>query len=77
MDKPRRNKAADPFYLTAEWRELRQQALRRDYFCCVVCGVGVRGKGELHALDHIQPRKQYPQPFSLSAIQCAHAVYVM
>ncbi len=47
-------KAADPFYLTPEWRELRRQTLERDGGICTVLGCGRRAL----VADHIIARKE-------------------
>ena len=46
-------KRADPYYLTAEWRELRRRTRERDGGVCTVPGCG---RGALVA-DHIVSRK--------------------
>jgi 5-methylcytosine-specific restriction endonuclease McrA len=46
-------KAADPYYLTPEWRELRRQTLERDGGICTVPGCGRRAL----VADHIVSRK--------------------
>ncbi len=52
-------KRVDPFYKSAAWFKVRGQALRRDGYRCVNCGVSVRGKG-MARVDHILPRKKFP-----------------
>jgi 5-methylcytosine-specific restriction enzyme A len=51
--------SADEFYLSPEWRALRSQALRRDRWRCVVCGIGIGGKGEAH-VGHVEPITTHP-----------------
>ena len=46
-------KAADPYYLTLEWRELRRQTLERDGGVCTVPGCGRAAV----VADHIISRK--------------------
>lgn len=46
-------KEADPFYLTPEWRELRERALTRDGYRCAVLGCGRAAV----VADHIVSRK--------------------
>ena len=46
-------KEADPFYLTAEWRELRRQTLQRDGGVCAVLDCGRAAV----VADHIVSRK--------------------
>ena len=47
------------------WKALRFQALRRDGFACVQCGV--RGRLEV---DHVQPVRTHPErAFDLSNLQ--------
>jgi 5-methylcytosine-specific restriction protein A len=49
-----------PLYKTARWRRLRQEAIRRDFGICRMCGVlcktGVRGP-RTATVDHIKPHK--------------------
>ena len=52
-------KQVDPFYKSKEWHRVRQKALIRDHFSCVNCGTDVRAKGASR-VDHIRPRKKYP-----------------
>ena len=52
--------AKDNFYSSRPWKELRRKALARAGYRCEWCGVSVRGKGASR-VDHIRPRKQYPQ----------------
>ncbi len=49
----------DPFYKSRPWYRIRQKALIRDRYLCVLCGVSVRGKG-LMRVDHIKQRLAYP-----------------
>ncbi len=46
-------KEADPYYLTPEWRELRERALARDGYRCTVPGCGRAAV----VADHIISRK--------------------
>jgi 5-methylcytosine-specific restriction endonuclease McrA len=46
-------KRADPYYLTRDWRGLREQALRRDGSRCVVPGCNRRAV----RVDHVVARK--------------------
>jgi len=49
----------DPFYATAEWRDLRRQALKRDRYRCVLCGADLRKLGSSR-VDHIESRRRRP-----------------
>jgi 5-methylcytosine-specific restriction endonuclease McrA len=49
----------DAFYQSSAWRALRQQALRRDRWCCVLCGASLR-KPNSPRVDHIAPRRARP-----------------
>jgi 5-methylcytosine-specific restriction enzyme A len=49
----------DPFYATAEWRDLRRRALKRDRYCCVLCGADVRKLGASR-VDHKLSRRARP-----------------
>lgn len=53
-------KRADPFYLSAAWKALRRQALKRDGYRCTVCRCDVSGRGQSR-VDHIKPRRTHPQ----------------
>lgn len=46
-------KRADPYYLSREWRALREQALQRDGCRCVIPGCGRRAV----RVDHIVARR--------------------
>lgn len=48
---------SDPFYTSPEWRRVRRQILKRDNHTCQLC---FKQMDSLH-VDHILPRKQYPQ----------------
>ena len=51
---------------TARWKALRQEALRRDGWCCVRCPERRRLE-----VDHILPVKTHPElAFALSNLQC-------
>lgn len=50
----------DRFYYSKQWRAMRERALLRDSYCCVVCGILVAGNNEAR-IDHIRPRKEYPE----------------
>ena len=66
-------KQVDPFYKSKEWHRVRQKALIRDHFSCVNCGTDVRAKGASR-VDHIRPRKKYPDLALASAqafVPCA------
>lgn len=54
------HKRADPFYLSPAWRKLRQQALHRDGYRCVVCHHDVSARGAAR-VDHIKPRLTHPE----------------
>jgi 5-methylcytosine-specific restriction endonuclease McrA len=43
----------DPFYLSPTWKRLREAALRRDGFVCIVPGCGARATH----VDHIKRRR--------------------
>lgn len=47
------------FYQSAEWRELRLRALRRDGWMCLWCGRSVRGKGQSR-VDHVRTVREAP-----------------
>jgi 5-methylcytosine-specific restriction endonuclease McrA len=47
------------FYGSAAWKATRARVLRRDGYCCQMCGVSVRGKG-LSRVDHILSIKARP-----------------
>lgn len=49
----------DRFYQSSTWKNLRLQALKRDHFRCVICGVYVGGKGD-GRVDHIKTRRDRP-----------------
>lgn len=61
---------ADRKFLTSNaWQILRVQALERDNFCCVVCGIDVSGKRQAR-IDHIKPRRTHPKlAFSLDNLR--------
>ena len=50
----------DRFYSSKPWFKLRQQALTRDGYRCVVCSIPVLG-AKMARIDHILARQQYPQ----------------
>lgn len=50
---------AAQFYMTPEWRSIRQQVIREDEHVCKRCGRKVAPGGAL-AVDHIKPRSKYP-----------------
>lgn len=50
----------DTFYQSTEWRALRRQALKRDRYRCVLCGGDLRKLGSSR-VDHIKPRRQWPE----------------
>ena len=59
-------KRNDPFYTSAAWRAVRQQALLRDHYICQKC----LRKYEMDRIirprpatmvHHIKPRQQYPE----------------
>jgi hypothetical protein len=60
-----KNKKADPFYLSAAWRAVRQQALERDHFYCQQClklvemGVKLR-PNDATLVHHVKPRSLRP-----------------
>ena len=56
----RKRKVVDPFYQSRAWYRIRTKVLIRDKYTCVNCGVSVRGKG-MARVDHIRPRKYYPE----------------
>jgi 5-methylcytosine-specific restriction endonuclease McrA len=55
--KPRR---AAGFYDTTAWREAREAALRRDHYCCTICGCDISGRGQAR-VDHVKPLKTHPE----------------
>ena len=59
LQRKSRQKRADPFLLSVEWKRMRTYIRRRDGNRCVLCGVGVAGLGESR-VDHILPRKTHP-----------------
>jgi len=53
--------ATAPEHSQAWWRRLRTYVRARDHFRCVLCGTPERALGcELH-VDHIYPRRAYPE----------------
>jgi len=54
------SKRAASFVYSPAWRSLRLQALRRDGYRCVKCGVDVSQPGQAR-VDHILPRSSYPR----------------
>ena len=66
----RPKKETDPFYSTWAWRAVRQKALERDLFECVLCAregrYALSGAGRIvpvraTMVHHIKPRKEYPE----------------
>lgn len=56
------------FYNSKEWRDLRALVLARSDHTCVLCGFSSR-KGMV--VDHIKPRKVYPQfAFDFNNLRC-------
>lgn len=56
---------------TARWKVVRQQALRRDGYCCVKCST--RGRLEV---DHIKPVRTHPElAFELTNLQTLCSVH--
>jgi hypothetical protein len=51
---------ARSFYDTPAWQEARREALIRDRYRCVVCGLDVSGPGAAR-VDHIKPVRTHPQ----------------
>ena len=49
----------DNFYGSKEWKDLRVQALVRDGYRCVLCGISIAGYKQSR-VDHVIPRKQRP-----------------
>ena len=49
----------DKFYSSKEWRALRKQALVRDGYKCVMCGIDVSG-WKKSRVDHILTRRERP-----------------
>jgi 5-methylcytosine-specific restriction endonuclease McrA len=47
------------FYHTPAWRSLRNQALARGHWRCVICGISVARPGQAR-VDHIQPVRTHP-----------------
>jgi 5-methylcytosine-specific restriction endonuclease McrA len=65
----------DPFYLSAEWQQLRLMAIRQSGWRCAVCNQGVRGRRAGQSapyVDHIVPRRKggSDQPHNLQVL-CA------
>lgn len=52
-------KKTDPFYYSPAWKSARLEALKRDHFRCIICGVYVGGKGDSR-VDHIKTRRDRP-----------------
>ena len=48
------------FYSSPEWLAVRHQALARDRWRCVLCGASVSARGAAR-VDHIRPRRQFPE----------------
>ena len=62
----KKKKITDPFYWSAPWLAVRQQALERDNYTCQKClrkwklGLIPRPR-DATMVHHIKPRKQYPE----------------
>lgn len=71
-------KAADPFYLSFEWRRVRMFVLERDGARCSCCGRTTADDDIAINVDHIKPRSRYPQlaldPSNLQVLcnECNH-----
>ena len=60
----RSQKVADRFYLSPKWKDTRLKVLRRDRYICQECGCKCLGKKlgrPSPEVDHVLPRKEYPQ----------------
>jgi 5-methylcytosine-specific restriction protein A len=49
----------DPFYASADWRDLRRRALKRDRYRCTLCCADLRKPGSSR-VDHVLSRRQRP-----------------
>ena len=59
----RSSKQGDPFYVSPEWRRVRDKRLKADRYICQECGVvclGKRRNKPAPQVDHIKPRKTHP-----------------
>ena len=56
----RGNPNTDEFLKSYEWRSMRMKVLRRDGAVCACCGA-TRSDGVRMHVDHIKPRKLFPQ----------------
>jgi 5-methylcytosine-specific restriction endonuclease McrA len=56
---PKRQEVQDPYYQSAEWRQLRQRCLERDRYQCAMpdCTTPNRGSGGRLVADHIVERR--------------------
>lgn len=58
------------FLLSPEWRKIRYKTLKLADGCCQLCGMSYRKHGIILNVDHIKPRKHYPNlALSLSNLQ--------
>jgi 5-methylcytosine-specific restriction endonuclease McrA len=51
--------SSNPFYRSKAWLKVRAQALKRDNYCCTICGISIRGRGQSR-VDHTIPLKVRP-----------------
>jgi 5-methylcytosine-specific restriction endonuclease McrA len=55
------HKRTDPFYLSPEWKRVRILVLKRDNYCCIICGADVSLPGAAR-VDHIRRVKDGGAP---------------
>jgi hypothetical protein len=58
--KPRKNLDQDDFLRSFEWRKLRMEVLKKYGATCQCCGAS-RHTGAVINVDHIKPRKYFPE----------------
>lgn len=56
----RQQQEYEHFYLTADWRHLRQQVIARDGIICRRCKQQIQDSNEV-TVDHIKPRSKFPE----------------
>ena len=68
-DKTVRNKESAKVYHSKEWEAVRIQAIIRDGFKCVKCGVPIKRKPRDHAVDHIKEITEGGEKYDLDNLQ--------
>ena len=56
----RQQQEYERFYLTADWRYVRQQVIERDGTICRRCREQIQDLNEV-TVDHVKPRSKYPE----------------